>query len=128
MKFISLFLTLLALYWTWSVVHGLPDEQHQMHASIHSQFRDRIVNTIQEKFPEASNFRFDKLWTEQIHKDKIVAQFRYSFDLENVRKTMAGQAEFRNVGGEDSQEWKLSVRFDQDSLKFQESLTVSPGK
>lgn len=79
MKYLSLFLLLAILKWSWTFSHHPLDVSESVHIGIQDDLKRIIEEYIQENLPSAHDLKFKRFWSEQIKEDQVKATFAYSF-------------------------------------------------
>lgn len=95
MKVISVLVFTVALIGSWVVVHAKRPVAESVHVGIQNDLRAIITEYVQKNLPNAENLRFEKLWTETLKKDKVMAKFVYSFE----DKTEGGEPAIVEING-----------------------------
>jgi hypothetical protein len=83
MKYISAFVFLAAMYWSWGLVHRNQPISEEVHVSLQNEVKRFITEYIQSQLPNSRNLRFERFWTETMDKNKVKAIFTYSYDDAN---------------------------------------------
>ena len=83
MRYLSLFLIVLAMWWTWAVVHAPTVISNAEHERIQTELKHVISDYITTHLPSAKNIHFDQFWTETLNPNAIRASFSYTFDDAN---------------------------------------------
>ena len=98
MKFISLICFIIAMVWTWNLIHTAPAVSFETHVGIHDELSSYIEQTLRNKKPGATDFIVQKIWTEETSKaNELRAHFTYSFmetnsQNEKTKSTISGWA------------------------------------
>lgn len=135
MKFLSLILFIVALVWTWGIIHSVPKVSFETHVGIHDNLAVFIQEALSARKPEAKDFQIHRLWTEETKPEngELKAHFTYSFAEEaaKTRTTIQGWAlleAVKEVNGqpvEPGTRWKVKeVQPTSDSVTFEEGTTV----
>jgi hypothetical protein len=124
-----------ALVWTWNVVHGVPEVGFETHSGIQEKLSELIVETIKSNKSTATDIHIDKLWTELISPEKMKAFFVYSYHEQGeagpLTNTIKGEGWLERQPEDDSgtDRWSLTkVRTTNDSVIFEDGLLVIPDK
>lgn len=133
-KIISLVVFILALIWTWNIVHNSEAIGFETHSGIQIKLAELIKDTLASKRPQAKDLKIQRLWTEALTENKVRAVFSYSFiDTSEgqgaVEQTIEGEAILHRELSEDSaiDQWTLqSVKTTNDVLNFTEGSVVGP--
>ena len=113
MKYISLIIFILALAWTWHVVHTESDISLETHASMQEQVAQIIVSSIKAKRPSATDVVIEKIWTETVSPTKVRAKYIYSF-----KDTTESGAAISEISGEGTLERQPDDGSGKDHWKF----------
>lgn len=135
MKFLSLILFIVALVWTWGIIHSVPKVSFETHVGIHDNLAVYIQEALAAKRPEAKDFQIHRLWTEETKADngELKAHFTYSFseEADKTRSTIQGWAILEAIKEADGQpiepgtKWRVKeVQPTSDSVTFEEGTTV----
>lgn len=134
-KIISLVIFVVAMAWTWNIIHTADAIGFETHSGIQEKLAELIGNTLVAKKPQAKDLNIRRLWTESIGDNKIRAVFAYSFtepsqgggDLEQVIEGEAILYRGLSETGEVDQ-WVLqSVKTTNDVVVFTEGSLITPG-
>lgn len=133
-KLVSLVVFIVALVWTWNVIHTTQAIGFETHSGIQIRMADLIQTTLAEKKPHAKDLTITRLWTETLSENKVRAVFAYKFidlteDGEALEQVIEGEAilhrepsEQRNID-----RWVLqNVKTTSDVVIFTEGSTISP--
>lgn len=80
MKIVSILVFGLALGGSWMLVHSKKPVAESVHVGIQNDLRRIITEYVQKNLPQSQNLRFEKMWTENVNKDKVRAHFVYTFE------------------------------------------------
>ncbi len=80
MKVVSVLIFAAALIGSWVAVHAKKPVSESVHIGIQNDLRNIITEYVQKNLPESKNLRFEKMWTETIKKDRVKANFVYTFE------------------------------------------------
>jgi len=80
MKVVSFLVFAVALVGSWVMVHAKKPVAESVHIGIQNDLRVIITEYVQKNLPESKNLRFEKMWTETLTKDRVKANFVYSFE------------------------------------------------
>jgi hypothetical protein len=69
-----------ALIGSWVMVHAKKPVSESVHIGIQNDLRNIITEYVQKNLPESKNLRFEKMWTETVKKDRVKANFVYTFE------------------------------------------------
>ncbi len=136
MKYLSTFLFLAAMIWTWNLATLEPAVSQQAHADLQMDLKRLISEYIQENVPNSSNLRFERFWTEATTENQVKATFTYSFEdatdaVGNTRVLIDGSALVNRVSEDRSNiEWSLdesSIHVLSNSVEYKDPLQVTPG-
>lgn len=133
-KVLSLIAFTAALIWTWSLIHSSPAIGFETHAAIQERLAGLILESLQQKKPEAKNVEIVRLWTETLDDNKIRAHFAYRFvettsAQEDLDQVIEGEAVLHREPSNDSRldPWIVqSVKTTSDSVNFSEGTVITP--
>ena len=132
MKYISLILFVVALAWTWHLVHTESPLSFETHSGIQEKLAVLISDTIKAKRPSATEVVIQKIWTEMVTSDKIKAFFVYSFkdnsDSGPVTSEIKGEGllEHQGATAEGSDRWVLTkVHTSSDAIQFDDATVIT---
>ncbi len=125
-----------ALYWTWTLIHSSSDVGVEVHAGLQKELAGLIQNVLEKKRPRASQFQLQKIYTETIDKNKVKANFAYSYQEKSDRsdtwnQKVEGTAVLYKQPSPDPNvsRWIVQeVKTVTDQVEFQEGSTISPNK
>lgn len=80
MKVVSVLIFAVALVGSWVLVHEQRPVAESVHIGIQNDLRNIITEYVQKNLPSATNLRFEKMWTETLKKDRVKANFVYTFE------------------------------------------------
>lgn len=80
MKRLSPLFLIIALIWTWNIVHGESSPNFSTHVNIQNELREIITSSILKKYPEARQTNIYQLWTEVEKQNLIKATLAYRFE------------------------------------------------
>lgn len=80
MKVVSVLIFTAALIGSWVIVHAKKPVSESVHIGIQNDLRNIITEYVQKNLPDSKNLRFEKMWTETLQKDRVKANFVYSFE------------------------------------------------
>lgn len=135
MKFIGVLVFLLAMNWSWSLIHSPTSISQSVHLGIQEDVKQIISTYIQENLPNSQNLTFDRFWTEKLKEGKVKASFIYSFEDENAEvgaaKVQVEGFAVLNKTPEETKDYEV-WSFDElhildNQIEFKEPLKVSPG-
>jgi hypothetical protein len=135
MKYLSLIVFVIALAWTWHLVHSDNPVSFETHSSIQEKLATLITETIQAKRPTATDIVIQKVWTENMSAtgDRVKALFVYSFK-DNSGEAGPITSEIRGEGflerqpddGSGNDRWVLTKVFtSSDSIQFDDATIVT---
>ncbi len=134
MKYISLFVFVAALVWTWNVIHNNSGISFETHSGIQEKLAVLISDTIKAKKPNASDILIEKIWTEVLSEKKVKAFFIYSFKDSSesgiVTSQIKGEGILERQESEDPQvdKWSLTqVKTSSDLIQFDDSTIITAG-
>ena len=135
-KIISLVVFIVALAWTWNVIHTADAVGFETHSGIQVKLAELIQNTLTTKKPQAKNLSITRLWTESLGDNKVRAVFAYSFtepssDGGELEQVIEGEAILHREPSETAEvdKWTLqSVKTTNDMVVFTEGSTITPGE
>lgn len=134
MKYISLFVFVAALVWTWNVIHNNSGISFETHSGIQEKLAVLISDTIKAKKPNASDILIEKIWTEVLSEKKVKAFFIYSFKDSSesglVTSQIKGEGILERQESEDPQvdKWSLTkVTTSSDLIQFDDSTIITAG-
>jgi len=134
MKYLSLFILIVLMTWSWKAFHQVGDVTEEVHTSLQSDLRDIISKYVKEKLPNSKNIHFDRLWTQTLSPNKVKATFAYSFDDNNSESTSAkvkidGYAILNRTGEEtgDSEVWGFDELYILNNhVDFKDAIMITP--
>ena len=136
MKYISLLVLFLVVYWSWGFQNMTLAVSEETHIDLQEDIRNIITEYIQENLPASQDLKFERLWTENITDNQVKASFSYSFndpgeDIGPARVLIDGYA-ILNKKITDDEEFEV-WNFDElyilnNHIQFEEgeSITVQP--
>ncbi|NUN06822.1 MAG: hypothetical protein HUU57_13795 [Bdellovibrio sp.] len=135
-KIVSLIVFIVALAWTWNVIHSTQAVGFETHSGIQSKLAELIKNTLAAKKPNSKDLVITRLWTESIGENKVRAAFAYRFveiseSGEELEQVIEGEAYLYREPSEDAgvDKWTLqSVKTTNDIVVFTEGSTITPGE
>ncbi|KYG68651.1 hypothetical protein [Bdellovibrio bacteriovorus] len=135
-KIVSLIVFLVALVWTWNVIHTSEAVGFETHSGIQLKLAELIGNTLTTKKPQAKDLSIMRLWTESLGDNKVRAVFAYKFiepseEGEELEQIIEGEAVLHREPSEDANtdKWVLqSVKTTNDIVVFTEGTTLTPGE
>ena len=80
MKVVSVLIFTAALIGSWVMVHAKKPVSESVHIGIQNDLRNIITEYVQKNLPESKNLKFEKMWTETLQKDRVKANFVYTFE------------------------------------------------
>jgi hypothetical protein len=132
MKYISLILFIVALSWTWHLVHTDAPVSFETHSGIQEKLATLISDTIKTKRPTATDIVIQKIWTEVETADKVKAFFVYSFkdnsDSGPVTSEIKGEGllEHQATDAEGNDRWVLTkVHTSSDAIQFDDATVIT---
>lgn len=133
-KVLSLIVFTAALIWTWLLIHSSPAVGFETHAAIQERLAGLILESLQQKKPEAKNVEIVRLWTETLDENKIRAHFSYRFvettaEQEDLDQLIEGEAVLHREPSTDVRldPWIVqSVKTTSDSVNFSEGTVITP--
>lgn len=133
-KILSLVVFVIALVWTWSLIHSSVAIGTETHSGIQEKLATLIQQTVQKKRPTAQDIQVTRLWTEALDDNKIRAVFAYRFfetgeGGEKLEQTVEGEALLHREPGPDSRidNWVLQkVTTTNDNVAFEQGSIVTP--
>lgn len=132
MKYISLVLFVVALGWTWHLVHSESPVSFETHSGIQEKLAQLITDTIKAKRTGASDIVVQKIWTEVINKEKVKAFFVYSFKDSSesgvVSSEIRGEGLLEHQGLDEAgnDRWVLSkVQTSSDAIQFEDAMIIT---
>lgn len=139
MKILSLFFFTVLLVWSWNVSTRVPPVDFATHASIQSKLMEFIQNYIQQKKPNITDYKIQKIWTETVNETEVKATFRHSFSetADGVKTTSEIESQMIlkrvddvvNEQGESLENWQIvSSKTTSDAIQFEDGLTITPGE
>ncbi|MCB0407508.1 MAG: hypothetical protein KDD34_04830 [Bdellovibrionales bacterium] len=135
MKFFGVILFLLAMNWTWSLVHDAKSISEKVHISIQEDMKKIISDYISENLPTSHNLQFERFWTEKTKKNQVKATFVYSFedanaDVGEARVQVEGYAILNKTKDETEnyETWSFDeLQILDNKVEFKEALKITPG-
>ncbi|MFZ4404055.1 MAG: hypothetical protein ACOYOK_08140 [Pseudobdellovibrionaceae bacterium] len=134
-KIISTGILIVAMAWTWNVIHSSTAVSFETHSSLQTQLARLIEKTLTDNKPQLVNLKINRLWTESLSENKIRAIFSYTFSEKDEggevsEQTVEGEAELYRSPTEDPEKqnsWVLqTVKTTSGTLVFSEGSVVSP--
>lgn len=130
MKFVSLFLLMGALAWSWNGYKRDSNVSVSTHYQLQNELKSIIAQVITENVENASNLKFTKFWTEPTQTEAIRAVFEYSFDS-TVEKSDSVTTSLKGVAflkpNSEGASWSLEkIEIDEESAQYQQGLLVQP--
>lgn len=134
MKIWGVVFFILALAWTWNVIHSTPSVSFETHAGIQDKMASLILTEVQRKRPTATDVRVKNIWTELMSPGKVKAHFSYSFkDKSSEGKitdsTIQGEGILERQSGDTTgnERWTLTqVKTNSDNIVFTDNLVINP--
>lgn len=134
-KIISLVVFIVALAWTWNIIHTSDAIGFETHSGIQEKLAELIQNTLAAKKPNAKELSITRLWTESLGENKVRAVFSYKFiepsaDGGELEQVIEGEAVLHREPSETAEvdKWTLqSVKTTNDMVVFTEGSTITPG-
>jgi hypothetical protein len=138
MKILSLFFFTVLLIWSWNVSTRTPAVDFATHASIQNKLIEFIQNYIQQKKPNITDYKIQKIWTETVNEKEVKATFRHSFsevvDGEKSTSEVESQMVLRRVEdvvneqGESLENWQIvHSKTTSDAIQFEDGLIITSG-
>lgn len=128
MKFISLFIFIVALVYTWSLSHHQMPVTESVHVGIQQDLKNIIRQYIEQHVSNATDVQFIRMWSETVEDSRVKAHFIYSFvDGSKTRLEMDGYA-ILNKLSESSEEVKYSfdeLHIQNQSVAFEEPMRIT---
>ncbi|HMN69231.1 MAG TPA: hypothetical protein PKC28_11880 [Bdellovibrionales bacterium] len=134
MKVVSVLIFAIALIGSWSLIHAKKKVSESVHVGIQSDLKNIITEYVGQNLPAAKNLRFEKMWTETLSKDKVRANFVYSFEdnAENGEPAIveiSGSAMLKKI--EETPEmstWNFDeLRILDNKVNFTEAIHITAG-
>lgn len=125
---------LIALIWSWHLVHSTSSVPFSTHMNLQTEFSELIVKSIQSRKPESKNIQIQEVWTESLNSEQVKLHVTYSFELPSdneswSRSEISAEALLQKESQDDQgQKWKL-IEFtpNRDEIIFSEGLLITPG-
>ena len=135
MKFFGVVLFIVAMNWTWSLVHESRGISEAVHVGIQNDMKKIIGDYIAENLPTSTNLEFHQFWTEKLKKNQVKVKFSYSFEdstaeIGAARVNVEGYAVLNKVASADAkyETWSFDeLQILDNKVEFKEPLKVSPG-
>lgn len=134
MKVVSVLVFAVALVGSWVMVHAKRPVAESVHIGIQNDLRNIITEYVQKNLPNSKNLRFERLWTETVKKDRVKANFVYSFEdiregTEPALVEIQGWAVLNKVGETpEMTTWSLDQLQILDSMvEFSEPIQITAG-
>ncbi|MFS4459219.1 hypothetical protein [Bdellovibrio sp. HCB2-146] len=135
-KIVSLVVFIVALAWTWNVIHSSEAIGFETHSGIQTKLAELIQQTLSAKKPHAKDLSIMRLWTESMGENKVRAIFAYKFTDtsetgEALEQIIEGEAVLHREPSEtpNVDKWTLqSVKTTNDMVVFSEGSTITPGE
>ena len=80
MKYLSILLIGIALYWSWGLIHEPSDITQEEHLAVQTRLQEKLYELIEKHFPAHEEFQWEKMYTEKVGRNRMEAHFRYSFE------------------------------------------------
>jgi hypothetical protein len=129
MKYISLIVVLVLMSWTWSIATAERDFSLDQHRELEAQVENLVTEQISQKYPTATEIKFQQLYTEVIHpKREIHVHMKYSYDDATTGgdKTSQGFERVLILVSNDGENWTTSGQDVQSQeIEFKEGLHIS---
>lgn len=135
MKFISLFVVVGALYWSWNMATSPRPLDQSTHLELQEDVMKMISEYVENNLPTSRGLKFDRFWTERIHDQKVKASFIYSFEdfnpeLGEARVQIEGYAILNKLIEQetsDSESWSFDeLHIQNNQIDFKEALVIDP--
>ncbi len=128
MRYLSWLFIVFLMYWSWSAANTPLQLAEATHIDIQNDIKVMITQTIYENLPDVENFRFDQFWTENKENGNVRAEFKFSFDNEEVdgeaRYGITGYATL--IAGDRANSWVIDkIVFNNDSIQFKDGMVIN---
>lgn len=135
MKILGVLFFLVAMIWTWKVIHTEPSISFETHAGIQENMARLVLEQVQAKRPTATDIKINNVWTEILSEKTVKAHFSYSFKDKSAEGATTenqiqgeGLLERQAVDEKGMDHWTLKeVKTNSDAIVFSEALFVTPG-
>jgi len=138
MKILSLFFFTILLVWSWNVATRTPPVDFATHASIQNKLMEFIQNYIQQKKPNITDYKIQKIWTETVNDKEVKATFRHSFSevIDGVKSVSEVESQMVlkrvedavNEQGESVENWQIvKSKTTSDAIQFEDGLIITSG-
>ena len=134
MKFIGLICFIVAMVWTWNLIHTTPSVAFETHVGIHDELSGYIEQALRKKKPEASDFIVQKIWTEETGRpNELKAHFSYMFNEvsaqnEKTKSLISGWAILQQKDGPQGKTTGEITSFTAENSKGQPKQGDAPGQ
>lgn len=133
MKFLGVIFFLVAMNWSWSLIHSEMSTSEQVHVGIQKDMKRIISEYIKENLPTSNNLKFKKFWTEKVGLKKIKAFFVYSFEDSQggfgpARVEVEGSALLTRAPdeSEEFETWSFDeLTIEDNRIEFKEGLEIT---
>lgn len=125
MKYISVFVLVLILVFSWRTSQSKGNVPFDVHVTIQSELETFIKDYITTELPSAKDIHFHRLWTEEMPDQRLKASFEYSFSDASVtdmpKATLAGTAVLSKNTADAAGGWSLDeVTINNEVIEFKE--------
>lgn len=123
MKYRGLIVFALLLVGTWKLSLSESLVDLETHTRLQTRLIEIIQNAVTEQRPDAIEIRFNRVWTEALGKNEILATFSYILsDSDETKESVSGEAKIlRTKEGE----WSIDkVLTSNNGLQFQKGLVI----
>ena len=134
MKYLSVIFFVVAMIWTWNLIHSTPAVSFETHSGIQERLAGILEETIKTKKPDSTDIKIEKIWTELLMGGRVKAHFSYSFKspveggtLVETKIEGEGILDRKEDDGSGMDRWILSeIKTNSDSMVFDDPLVVGP--
>lgn len=136
MKILGVLFFVIAMIWTWKLIHSEPSISFETHAGIQEKMARLVLEQVQAKRPTATDIKINNVWTEILEDSKVKAHFSYSFKDTSpegaiTENQIQGEGLLERQAKDESgmDHWTLKeVKTNSDAIVFGEALFVTPGE
>ena len=119
------------MYVSWAYIKAPLLIPESTHIDIQDDIKLMITDTMQKYLPGVKDFNFDRFWTENLEKDKVRADFEFSFENSEEQQNPAryGVKGYAILNFDQEKEvWNMEgPYFSNDKIQFKDGLIIRPG-
>ncbi len=135
MKFFGVLAFLIAMNWTWSLVHDARSISESVHLGIQDDMKKIIADYIAQNLPTSSGLQFERFWTENLKDNQVKATFVYSFEDANAevgaaRVQVEGYAILNKLASSNTnyETWSFDeLQILDNKVEFKDPMQITPG-